>query len=93
MAGGIGVLLLAAVGGYWVLDRASTKKGQLQQVGQIVGSVILIISLLGVVCFLWCAVSGASCPVGMKPFGRSGKAMFCPYTAPAPDRAGAPSAP
>jgi len=59
-------LLLAAVAGYWVLERASTHKGQLQKVGFAVGSLILVISFLGIICSVWCMKSGTS---GMCPFG------------------------
>jgi hypothetical protein len=66
MSHGVGMLLLTAVAGYWVLERASTHKGQLQKVGFAVGSLILVISLLGMICSVWCMKSGSS---GMCPFG------------------------
>ena len=59
-------LLLTAVAGYWVLERASTHKGQLQKVGYFLGSVIVIASLLGVICSVWCLGTGKT---GMCPFG------------------------
>ncbi len=55
-----GLLVVAAVG-YWVLERASTQKGQLRQVGLLVGSLILIGSLLGTVCAVVCM--GGACPM------------------------------
>ncbi len=67
-----GVLLLAAVGGYWVLERAASHKGTLKQVGQLLGAVIIVVSLIGVACKVWCA---ATCPTG--PMGKGG---WCPYT-------------
>ena len=72
MAHGIGVLLLAAIGGYWVLERAASHKGNLKRVGQLLGTAIIVISLLGVACKAWCALK---CPTGSM-----GKGAFCPYT-------------
>lgn len=79
MVHGVGVLLLAAIGGYWVLERASTHKGQLKRVGQLLGGLIIVISLIGVVCRVWCLSTGNTtfCPIGMK-----GKGSFCPFSKP-----------
>ena len=66
-------LLLASVAGYWVLERASTHKGQLQKVGFAVGSFILIVSVVGVICSVWCLSSGTT---GMCPFGSMGKGGY-----------------
>ena len=75
-------LLLTAVAGYWVLERASTHKGQLQKVGFFVGSLILVISFLGVICNVWCMGTGKT---GMCPFGgKMGRGAYSPYTPPAP---------
>ena len=60
---GIGFMLLTAIGGYWVLERSETHKGDLRQVGRLLGSIIVALSLLGVVCRFWCAIGGpSSCP-------------------------------
>ena len=69
MTHSVGVLLLTAVAGYWVLERAASHKGNLKNVGQLLGAAIIIISLVGVACKIWCA---AKCPTGMK-------GGFCPY--------------
>jgi len=47
MGYGGGMLLLAAVGGYWVLERAETHKGVLRRVGQFLGWLIIIVSFTG----------------------------------------------
>ena len=75
-----GVLLVAAIGGYWVLERAATHKGYLKQIGQVLGTAIIVISLIGVACRIW---SAASCPMG--------KGGYCPWsskgmTVPAPSK-------
>ena len=72
MTHSVGVLLLAAVGGYWVLERAAAHKGGLKKVGQLLGSAIIVVSLVGVACKVWYA---AACSVGAM-----GKGGFCPYT-------------
>ena len=43
MHGGTGFLLLGAVAGYWVLERAESHRGQLKQVGQVVVVVLIIL--------------------------------------------------
>ena len=77
MGHGVGLLLLAAVGGYWVLERAATHKGGLKRAGQLVGSVIIAVSLIGVVCHVWYLVVGAR---GFCSMGKTGKGVYCPYT-------------
>lgn len=60
MVYGVEGLLLAAIGGYWVLERASAQKGQLRQVGLFLGSLVIVMSLLGVLAEVW---SMGACPV------------------------------
>ena len=63
MGYGGGILLLAAVAGYWVLERAQTHKGTLKQVGQLLGWVIIVTSLIGMACRVWALATGkAYCP-------------------------------
>ena len=78
MSHGVGLLLLTAIGGYWVCERAETHKGRLKNVGQLLGSVIIIVSLIGVACQVWCLVTGAG---GSYPIRGMGKGGYCPYTA------------
>ena len=77
MSGGAGALLLAAVGGYWVLERAAREKGSLKKIGQVLGAVIIIASLLGVACKVWGA---AKCSTGSM--GRGGG--WCPLSSKVP---------
>lgn len=76
MSGGTGFLLLAAAAGYWVLEHAVSHKGRLKQVGQLVGSVIIAVSLIGVACKVWYVIA---CNTGFCPWG-AGSKTFCPYT-------------
>ena len=55
-------LLLAAVAGYWVLERAETHKGELKRVGRFLGGLIIVASLVGLVCRVWSL--SAACPLG-----------------------------
>jgi hypothetical protein len=75
MLHGVVGLLLTTVAGYWVLERAEGHKGQLKKVGQFLGALIIVVSVLGLACSLWCFASGKTgyCPGGM------GKGWFCPY--------------
>ena len=71
MSHGAALLLLSAAAGYWVLERASTQKKDLKTIGQIVGTLIIVISLLGVACKVYGLATGkAYCPPGMA----------CPFT-------------
>ena len=71
MHGGTGFLLLGAVAGYWVLERAESHRGQLKQVGQVVGWVVLVTSLLGVACKVYAVATGQDCPAAYCPFKKS----------------------
>lgn len=70
MMHGVGIFLLTAVAGYWVLERSSSHKGQLKSVGQILGWVVILGSLLSAVCSTWCAGSGKN---RWCPYGKAGK--------------------
>jgi len=58
MVHGIGVLLFAAIGGYWLLERALAHKGQMKQLGLFLGSLIIVASLVGVAVQTWWMGSG-----------------------------------
>ncbi|MBI3321852.1 MAG: hypothetical protein HYZ91_06260 [Candidatus Omnitrophica bacterium] len=67
-----GGLLLAAIGGYWVIERAEAHKGYLRKLGRVLGGAIIILSLLSLACRAWWAVS-------CKP-GFMGKGGYCPFS-------------
>lgn len=73
------MLLLSAIGGYWVLERAENHKGQLRGVGRLLGSLIIVVSLLGLVSRAWGNCSwgkdGWSCP-----FAKMGHSTRAPAT-------------
>ena len=58
MYSSVALLLLAAVAGYWVLERAVSHRGQLQKVGQVLGAIVIVISLIGVACKVWYLTTG-----------------------------------
>lgn len=81
MVHGIAVLLLTTLAGYLVLERAENHKGELRRLGRFLGSLVVVVSLVGVVCKVWALVT---CPAGMCPDGMGkGKrgGWFCPYHA------------
>lgn len=65
----VALLLLAAVAGYWVLERAETHKGNLKTLGQWLGAAILAVSLIGVGCKIYFITSGKHALHG-KPWGQ-----------------------
>ena len=74
---GIEGLLVTAIGGYWVLERSETHKGQLKSVGRLLGAGIIAASLVSVACHMWSlSPGGDSCPftkgrkMGMGEFPR-----------------------
>ena len=75
MVYGSGVLLLTAVAGYWVLERAETHKGSLKRVGKVLGWIVIVASLIGAACRActlvtdktgWCPLKNWSCPYMQK---------------------------
>ena len=69
MAYGTGILLLTAVAGYWVLERSAAHKGNIKQVGQVVGWFVIVTSIIGVTCRVYTLATGkAYCPPGLCPF-------------------------
>lgn len=86
MGHSIGVLLFAVIGGYWLLERGLTHKGQMKQLGLILGSVIIVISLVGVVAQAWSLGTCRGSHGGMM--GK--KAGWCPMM-PSSDQAPSPT--
>lgn len=75
MLQGVEGLLLTAIGGYWVMERAEAHKGNLKRVGQLVGGLIVIASLVGTACRVLSMAAaptdamtrtGSTCPFGFK---------------------------
>ncbi len=76
LGSGSGLLLLGVIGGYWLLERAETHKGELKRIGRLLGAILIVVSLLGVVFSGWTACrwtrhhqgrAGWSCPFMAKP--------------------------
>ena len=74
---GAGMLLLAAVGGYWVLERSASHRGRLKQVGQLLGGLIIIVSLIGVSCHVWHLTTGKA---GYSKWGKGCSHYYAPKT-------------
>ena len=71
MSHGVALLLLSSAVGYWVLERSSSQKKDLKTIGQVVGTLIIAISFLGVACKIYGLATGkVYCPPGMA----------CPFT-------------
>ena len=72
MTHGISQLLFSAAAGYWVITLASKEKPRVKQLGVLVGLIILVVSLGGIACTLYCRMS---CGKG----GSSFRGMKCSY--------------
>ena len=77
MVHGTGLFLLSAVAGYWVLERASGHKGDVQRVGKVVGWLVILLSFAGIACSLWCAATSCRSAGGGMGF----KKGSCPLSA------------
>lgn len=72
MGHGIAALLLSTAAGYWVLERSAAQKGQLRKVGLLLGSLIVIGSLLAAAADV-CYLGGRSeCPLFGQKMGMKG---------------------
>lgn len=72
MSSGSGLLLLGVIGGYWLLERAETHKGELRRIGRVLGAIIIVVSLFGAAFRGWTACQW------MK--GKGGMGWSCPFT-------------
>ena len=82
MHGGIGASLVGLVAGYWVLDRAQANKANLKRIGNIIGWLVIVASLVSAITGSYCRATGKMCPFtgkGMMDDDRSGQA---PMTSP-----------
>jgi len=85
MVYGTGILLLTAVAGYWVLERSSAHKGNLKRVGQALGWIVIVASLIGVACRVYALSTGkAYCPPSSCPFTQ--QSIHKPLAAPSQSR-------
>lgn len=82
MAYGVGILLISTAVGYLVLERAEKHKGVLKRVGQLIGWLIIIASLAGAACRMWCPGGKGAWGGRYCPFTR--KASMSPMPQPAP---------
>ena len=64
-------LLITSAAGYWVLTLAQHQKGSTKSLGRWLGAVIILVSLAGTACTIYCAVSGkaVTCPPMGKAWG------------------------
>ena len=75
MVHGASMLLLTMAAGYLVLERSAAQKKSLKSVGQVVGWVIILTSLVGLTC------KAMSCGGGrMGHMCPTSKAGMCPFT-------------
>ena len=65
---GVSSLLITSAVGYWVVTQAQKEKGQVKKLGQLLGAIIVLVSLVGVGCKIYVLATG--CPPGK---------MTCPY--------------
>lgn len=73
MVHGVSSLLISAASGYWVLTHASGEKGRVKKLGQLLGLVIIAVSVVGAGCKLYYigkmsgfCPSGPACPFVKK---------------------------
>lgn len=59
--GSVAWLLLTMIGGYWVLERAASRPVPLRWIGQLIGAIVIVVSLIGVSCKIWALASDQEC--------------------------------
>ncbi len=74
----VGMLLITAVAGYWLLERALKQRGRMKHFGQFLSVFIIVVSILGVVCSLAHVSSGK---YGCYRIGKGESGWSCPYAA------------
>ncbi len=73
MVSSIAPLLIASAAGYWVLTLAGREKGRIKTLGNLIGLIIIVISLAGAGLKIYCCLSACASS------GKMGM-MNCPYT-------------
>ncbi len=74
-------LLIASAVGYWVITLAEHQKGSTKSLGKWLGAIIVVVSLVGAACTIYCVASGktGSCPLMMGKWGAcAAKPFACP---------------
>lgn len=71
MSHGVSLLLISAAAGYWVLTQAEREKSRVKKLGQFLGVVIIVVSLLGAACKIYYRIT--NCPPGAGGW-------FCPVS-------------
>ncbi len=67
MIHGVGLLMISAAAGYWVLTLSVKEKGRVKTLGNVLGFLIIAISVLGSACKIYSLVNcspyyGKGCP-------------------------------
>lgn len=75
MGHGVGTFLISAAAGYWVLTLAGTQKNRVRKLGEVLGLLIIIVSLAGTACKLYFLATGKSPVAIWCPAGK----VFCPF--------------
>ena len=73
MGHGMSVLLVTSAVGYWTLTAAGKEKGRVKTMGQYLGLLIIVLSLFGAACKIYCALQ--ACHASGGYFGGKG----CPW--------------
>ena len=76
MGHGMSALLITSAVGYWTLTSAGKEKGRVKTLGQYLGLLIIVVSMLGAACRGYFAVK--ACQMGGMGGGMYGK--NCPFT-------------
>ena len=71
-------LLIASAAGYWVMTQAEHQKGGVRKLGQYLGLAIVVASIIGAACKIYCAAACATSSACPTPMMMKGSA--CPMS-------------
>lgn len=74
MGHGVSGLLIAAAAGYWVLTQSAHQRENVKKLGQLLGIVIIAVSVAGAACKLYYITTGKSMGGVFCPSGKA-----CPF--------------
>lgn len=74
----VGIFLLTAVAGYWLMERALKQRGRMKQFGQLLSAFIITVSIVGVICKVTLISSGDYSHYRM---GKGSSGWSCPFAA------------